>query len=751
MVAIPQYDQNKVNVDRTPTEYYRANANPDAFGASIAQANQKLGDASMFFFDSMVKMKKSIDQTRALELSNYIDKLEREDLNDPNNGYYSKQGKDAMSDPEDPTKGANAVLTSIEQKINKKQQELGLSWGYGYKMAELVKTKKMDQIYRGVSKHEIDQTQKWATLTREEAIESSISKGILHRNNEEDLETIIGNGRAAVLNTAQISHWDIDTTRIALADYESKFHASIIKAYAQDGSLQATEYYNKHKDQLLPEEQDKCLALAKNTELKYVSESTANRLFNLYPENEEAAYAEVDKIENIQERDAIERRLDAKYGRKRSLENHQQDELLEQTWDTINKKMQNGEMPSEDDIPLELNGKNQIAMRDVIDKLVTKGDVDTDNSYYLDLYEASTTDAQAFAKINLVQYRPYLSASDYKMFQKRQVDIKNMTPTQLADDDAIIKNGLKSLGYTYNKKGELETKQFLWNDSWGNTKSNAEAYTNTFNAYVRELELKKGKNLSREELGKAEREFTQTYKKNPKIYRQGMNDKNLAQSVGFMRSVVNDFSTAEKIKGSTLSSEEKNKIVSERISKTIQKDNEEMSKSIRQATSAPKVGDIWQGHRITSLYGYRNRPTAGASTNHQGVDLAYKPNEKIEAFASGKVINVVKEHKTYGNYMDVQSADGTVHRYAHCNSIIAKKGELVTAGKYIARAGSTGVSTGTHLHYEQIKNGKSVNPIRPYNSNNSGTKVAVYKDSSGKKAKVIIDKNGKILKVLGEV
>ncbi len=279
-----------------------------------------------------------------------------------------------------------------------------------------------------------------------------------------------------------------------------------------------------------------------------------------------------------------------------------------------------------------------------------------------------------------------------------------MTPTQLADDDNIIKNGLKSLGYTYNKKGELQTDpSFYMGDK---TEKKAEAYKNTFNAYVRELELKKGKNLSREELGQAEREFTQLYKENKDKYIKGMK-----QQVGFMRNVINDLAAAEKQKGSALTSDEKNKIVADRVSKTVQKDNEEMSRSIKQATSAPKVGDIWQGHRITSLYGYRDKPTAGASTNHKGVDLAYKPNEKIEAFASGKVINVVYQHKGYGNYIDIQSADGTVHRYAHCNSIIAKKGDQISAGSYIARAGSTGVSTGTHLHYEKIQNGKSVNPL----------------------------------------
>lgn len=140
-----------------------------------------------------------------------------------------------------------------------------------------------------------------------------------------------------------------------------------------------------------------------------------------------------------------------------------------------------------------------------------------------------------------------------------------------------------------------------------------------------------------------------------------------------------------------------------------------------QISRPARIGDTWQGHKINSLYGKRERPTAGASIDHKGIDLSYRNNENIGAFAGGKVVKVVndqgKSKKGYGNYVDIKGYDGTIHRYAHANKITVKVGQEVNTGTTIAKAGSTGASTGTHLHYEKIVNGKSVNPMQKTNTN----------------------------------
>lgn len=710
MVTVPN-GENRVGYSHEPIGYYKGGANADAFGASIASANQKLGETSAWFTQTMLSIHSQIQEMNARELANYIDLLERTDLQDPENGYYSKLGKDAMANPDDPNSGAMGAMNSIEQKINQKQQQLGLTWGRGQMAAESVKTKKLNMLYKGATTHELKQTESWATATLEEAQNLAINKGITHRDNEEDMSIALGNGRSTIISKAKLLKWDNDTTRIQLAKFTSEFHSGVLNAYLQDGSLKATEYYEAHKDELLPAAQTRYLGQVKNNELNYIARSSAERLYSLYPEDEAGAYAEVDKIENEQERQAVENRLTALYSRQKRIENHEQDQLMDTMWENIAAKLKNGQVPSEDDIPYGLNGRNWYNAQNAINQLVNKGDIDTDNSAYMELYELRNTDAQKFANMNLTQYRSQLSNSDYKAFQKMQIDIKNMTPTQLTDQDNAIKNGLKMLGYTYNKQGQLQT-----DPSWylgEKTEKKARAFTNSANAYIKELELKRGKNLTQGEINSAMKEFAQTYAykgkegKTSDLYIEGMN-----KQVGFMRNVINDFNAAEKAKGSPLTEEEKNKIVAKRVSKTVQDDNKELSSAVQvKQGGMPQIGDIWFGHRIISVYGPRKRPNAHASANHKGVDLAYGNNEVIAAFASGKVERIGRDPAGYGNYIDIRSGN-TVHRYAHANSFSVKQGQEIKAGQLIGRAGSTGNATAPCVHYEKIVNGANVDPLK---------------------------------------
>lgn len=732
MVAIKQY-QSQRSISRVGTDYYTTKANPDAMGASMARATAKLGESMTAFGSGMSELGEKIQSTNALALANYIDQLEKDYLNDPNKGYLSKLGKDAMEDPNDPSKGSMAVLRNFDEMINKKQQELGLTYGSGQRMADLVRTKKMDVIYRSATSHELEQAQKYHAATLEEGQALAIQKGILHRNNPDDIKTALNNGKTLIMYKANDLHWDNDTTRIQLAQYESNFHGAVLNAYLQEDSLKATEYYEQNKDKLLPDAQAKYLGKVKTNERNYLARTQADRLFNLYPDDEAAAYKELEKIKDPLEREATETRLNAKYNNKNRIETAEQNKLLEGMYEDVANCIKTGQVPSEDLIPTELNGENYLKARSYIDQISKKGDISTDNEAYLELYEMSVTNAQEFANLNLIAYRGELSNADYKAFQKRQIDIKNMTPTQLEDQDAQVKAGLKALGYSYSKNGELKT-----NLVGEHTEKKAAGYKNTLNAYIRELELKKGKNLSREEIAEAQREFTASYEESSDEYLKGMNTK-----VGFMRNLLNDFAQAEKEKGRPLTTDEKDKIVAQRVSKQVQSDNNNLSRS----TSTSQTGNIWQGHRITSPYGKRKAPKAGASTDHKGIDLAYKTNERFNAFASGTVTKVGFDKNGWGNYVEITSGDGTVHRYAHANSISVKKGDTVKAGTQIGRAGSTGNSTGTHLHYEKIVNGKSVDPLK----RSTNTKQIVMKDAKGNRALVEVDASGRPIKVIKEL
>ena len=112
---------------------------------------------------------------------------------------------------------------------------------------------------------------------------------------------------------------------------------------------------------------------------------------------------------------------------------------------------------------------------------------------------------------------------------------------------------------------------------------------------------------------------------------------------------------------------------------------------------------------ITSPFGYRQSPTSGASTYHQGVDLDTGTGWPVVAAKAGTV-SVAGWGKAAGNYVQINHHDGFTSIYMHLSSIGVSAGQHVSAGQYIGATGSTGVSTGDHLHFGIALNGVYVNP-----------------------------------------
>ena len=114
--------------------------------------------------------------------------------------------------------------------------------------------------------------------------------------------------------------------------------------------------------------------------------------------------------------------------------------------------------------------------------------------------------------------------------------------------------------------------------------------------------------------------------------------------------------------------------------------------------------------KLTSPYGYRIHPTLGTRKFHNGVDLANNQGTPIYAARSGKV-TVATYGGTYGYYVTINHGDGFSSLYAHMTHYIVSKGQTVKKGDVIGYMGSTGRSTGPHLHFSIFYNGSSVNPM----------------------------------------
>jgi murein DD-endopeptidase MepM/ murein hydrolase activator NlpD len=113
--------------------------------------------------------------------------------------------------------------------------------------------------------------------------------------------------------------------------------------------------------------------------------------------------------------------------------------------------------------------------------------------------------------------------------------------------------------------------------------------------------------------------------------------------------------------------------------------------------------------RVTSGFGSRFHPILGYRRMHSGLDLAASYGSPIHAAADGRVISA-GWHGGYGRMVEIAHSDGVRTMYGHMSRIAAATGSYVRQGQVIGYVGSTGLSTGPHLHYEVLKNGRPVNP-----------------------------------------
>ncbi len=112
---------------------------------------------------------------------------------------------------------------------------------------------------------------------------------------------------------------------------------------------------------------------------------------------------------------------------------------------------------------------------------------------------------------------------------------------------------------------------------------------------------------------------------------------------------------------------------------------------------------------ISSYYGNRIDPFNGKRVFHRGLDFAGKSGSNVMSVADG-IVSWKGKRNGYGEMVDIDHGNGYVTRYAHNKKVIVSKGERVIKGQTIALMGSTGRSTGPHVHFEVLRDGKSVNP-----------------------------------------
>ena len=157
-----------------------------------------------------------------------------------------------------------------------------------------------------------------------------------------------------------------------------------------------------------------------------------------------------------------------------------------------------------------------------------------------------------------------------------------------------------------------------------------------------------------------------------------------------------------------------------RIEAEIKRQEEEARRKAEAAgktyntVSIGNIKFIWpcpSSSRVTSSFGDRESPTEGASSNHKGMDIGASTGSNILAAADGTVTISTYSYSA-GNYIMVNHGGGVSTVYMHCSQLLVSAGDTVKQGQVIAKVGSTGYSTGPHLHFGVRLNGTYVNPAK---------------------------------------
>lgn len=179
--------------------------------------------------------------------------------------------------------------------------------------------------------------------------------------------------------------------------------------------------------------------------------------------------------------------------------------------------------------------------------------------------------------------------------------------------------------------------------------------------------------------------------------------------------VMNEFMAQEDATQKLLEAEEEGFAQTEAMLKEYYEKNPDSMGSLGSgSTQAVLDGLIWpsDARYLTDKFGWRDAPTAGASSYHQGVDIGAPYNSNIYAAQSGMVIQA-GWNGSYGYSVTIDHGYGVATLYGHMNDYFVSVGQYVLRGEVFGLCGSTGVSTGPHIHYEVRLNGEKIDPM-PY-------------------------------------
>lgn len=544
MPTIPQYNSN-VSPDGKALPAVHYNITPDMTGEAQAKAMGNSADGLQQIALAVNQINDLRDKTKVTQFNNDVEKWKQSTLLDKENGYYTKLGQDASGKSEEIMKNYDDFVQNwiSNNRVSKKSLN----------DINSISTSKRTNILSGVTSHDLEQTNKWAETEGKLGVENAITSAVSERNNPENIKKQVANVIQISLNQAGLQKLDAQSTQDLVKANKSTLYTSVLDAKIQEGDLSAKDFFNQHKDDINPKYHSRYIGAIKNEEDKYKARDMAKSIIAT-SKSEQEAIKKAEAIQDVNMSDSVLSRVKQHYSQEEHFKNQAQEQALNSFYTKAVEAAKNGTPLSYDVIPDSLDPEVKLSLMNYVN---TKGQPETDDQIWAELYDKQVNDAQGFAKENLNKYRGFLSDGEYKQFLKAQENIrKGDYYTKIKDDDKMINSALKSIGFTGNKP---------W-DGVGNLKQVA---YNEIRPLVREFEARKGRKITDEELLNITKSLGYKDKSGAHMYLQinkGIKEKN-----DFTKNIINDFVYYQKNHNGEMPPDaEKYKIIQNRLHQKVQ-------------------------------------------------------------------------------------------------------------------------------------------------------------------------------------
>ncbi len=483
MAKIPVYNENKVGVSRVAQGYEQVNANASAFGATgYENLAQGFNAASSAAANILKEVQEKDARALLLDFSNKWDANEAKYLNDPNEGYFAKKGR-------------NAIETKEEvQNLFKKQKEdvlakLKNNEALFLKANEMF-NRKYNTVTTNINKHYLREKAAWRQNVHNATLESNLNKAILNRNNPEGLKAVFAN----LKNMASIIS-DENGDAPEVAEFRQKkvisgAHVSILQAMLQEKNINAKEYFEENKKDILPEYRTKLLEQINVNDLQNQARIKTDEILAMGLSYEE----QLEKAKDIKDTklsDTVIDRIKVAESERRDVERQSYNQRREEVFSKVEQTL------SFDSISSDLKFSDRERMKEYIRRR-REGKRVHNKILWANLYRMSTSNPDKYTTLDLNNYATELNTSHFDELVKLQEKIKtgkiDQKYTTILSNKDVLNRVYKSLGIgkeDYEKQDEfVDVAQDLiiqWEDS-----HNRKIPDNERQAIYRNLALKEG-------------------------------------------------------------------------------------------------------------------------------------------------------------------------------------------------------------------------------------------------------------------